>query len=189
MNVPVLIVCGGTSLLCGLVDGRSIALLAHLVEIFIKDPLRAVPWTLRGLVSSIDVCMDTFHALYNVLKVQMPRDIDAEDGLIYHVLRKSEGVSQAAQTAKAWAGKLNRSVDEMRSQGLTVELRHVASVDGCYQQTKGLADCYRKVCVIPTYNLIAGGFRIIQNPTVFSIDRSSSPQDLSGQAVCRKQRI
>ena len=120
-------------------------MLVHLVEIFIKDPLRVVPWTLSGLVSSMEMCMDTFPALYNVLKVQMPKDIDAEDGLIYDVLRKSEGVSQAAQTAKGLAGKLGRSVDEMRSRGLTLELRHVASVDGCYQQVKGLADLYRMV--------------------------------------------
>ena len=115
------------------------------MEIFIKDPLRVVPWTLRGLVSSMDVCMDTFPALCNVLKVQMPKDIDAEDGLIYDILRKSEGVSQAAHTAKGLTGKLGRSVDEMRSRALTLELRHVGSVDGCYQQVKGLADLYRKV--------------------------------------------
>jgi hypothetical protein len=124
-------------------------MLAHLVEIFIKDPLRVVPWTLRGLVSSMDVCLDSFTGLYGVLKVQMPKDIDVEDGLIYDVLRKSEGVSQGAQTTKGLVGKLGRSVDEMRSRGLTVELRHVGTVDGCYQQIKGLADCYRKVCLFP----------------------------------------
>jgi hypothetical protein len=120
-------------------------MLAHLVEIFIKDPLRVVPCTLRGLVSSIDVCMDSFSTLFNVLRVQMPQEVDPEDGLIYDVLRKSETLGQAAQSAKVLAGKLGRSVDEMKSRGLTVEMRHVNTLEGCYQEVKTLTECYRKV--------------------------------------------
>lgn len=120
-------------------------MLAHLVEIFIKDPLRVVPCTLRGLVSSIDVCMDSFSSLFNVLRVQMPQEVDPEDGLIYDVLRKSETLSQSAQSAKVLAGKLGRSVDEMKSRGLTVEMRHVNTLEGCYQEVKTSTECYRKV--------------------------------------------
>jgi hypothetical protein len=120
-------------------------MLAHLVEIFIKDPLRVVPYTLRGLVSSIDVCMDSFSSLFNVLRVQMPQNVDPEDGLIYDILRKSENLGHSAQTAKVLAGKLGRSVDEMKSRGLTVEMRHVNSLEGCYQESKSLTDYYRKV--------------------------------------------
>jgi hypothetical protein len=120
-------------------------MLAHLVEIFIKDPLRVVPHSLRGLVSSIDVCMDTFSSLYNVLRIQMPQDVEPEDGLIYDILQKSETLGQFAQTAKVLAGKLGRSVDEMKSRGLTVEMRHVTALEGCYQEVKRLTECYRKV--------------------------------------------
>src|ERR1700738_2774868 len=98
-------------------------MLAHLVEIFIKDPSRVVPYTLRGLVSSIEVCMETFSSLYNVLRVQMPQNVDPEDGLIYDVLRKTEDLAQGAQNAKVLAGKLGRGVDEMKSRGLSVEMR------------------------------------------------------------------
>jgi hypothetical protein len=130
-------------------------MLMHLVEIFIKDPLRVVPNTLRGLVSAIEVCMETFSSLHNVLRVQMPQDVDPEDGLIYDVLRKSESLGQAAQTAKVLAGKLGRGVDEMKSRGLTIELRHVNSLDGCYQEAKSLSDCYRKV-LLPDSGLTTG---------------------------------
>jgi hypothetical protein len=124
---------------------RSLAMLVHLVEIFIKDPLRVVPQTLRGLVSSMDVCFETFSSLFNVLRVQMPQDVSPEDGLLYDVLRKAEALGQSAQMAKVLNGKLGRGVDEMNSQGLTVELRHVHSLDGCYQELKDLSNCYRKV--------------------------------------------
>jgi dynactin 1 len=137
-------------------DSRSLAMLAHLVEIFIKDPLRVVPFTLRGLVSSIDICMDSFSALFNVLRVQMPHNIDSEDGLIYDVLRKSEGLGLAVQTAKALAGKLGRSIDEMKSRGLTIEIRHVTALEGCYQEVKNLAEFYR--LVFPLYSGTDSGY-------------------------------
>ena len=127
------------------VDGRSLAMLVHLVEIFIKDPLRVVPHTLRGLVSSIDVCLDSFSALYNVLRVQMPQDVDPEDGLIYDVLRKTETLSHSAQSAKVLAGKLGRSIDEMKSRGLTVEMKHANALERCYQELRTMTECYRKV--------------------------------------------
>jgi hypothetical protein len=120
-------------------------MLKHLVEIFIKDPLRVVPFTLRGLVSGIDVCLETFSALGTVLRVQMPQDISPEDGLIYDILRKSETLSQSAQTAKVVNAKLTRSIDDLRSRGLTIELRHVHSLDNGFQELKTFTDCYRKV--------------------------------------------
>ena len=101
-----------------------------------KDPLRVVPQTLRGLVSTIEVCMETFSSLYNVLRVQMPQSVEPEDGLVYDMLRKSEELGQTAQTAKVLAGKLGRGVDEMKSRGLTVELRHVHGLDGCYREVE-----------------------------------------------------
>lgn len=119
-------------------------MLAHLVEIFIKDPIRVVPYTLRGLVSAIDVSMDSFSSLFNVLRVQMPQNVDPEDGLIYDVLQKSEILGQSAQRAKVLAGKLGRSVDEMKSRGLTVEMRHINALEGCFQKVKTLTECYRK---------------------------------------------
>ena len=122
-------------------------MLAHLVEIFIKDPLRVVPFTLRGYVSGIDVCLDTFSSLYHVLRVQMPQDISAEDGLIYDLQQKVDALAQAAQSAKVLNGKLGRGVDEMNNQGLTVELRHLLSLEKCLQQLKTCADCYRKVTI------------------------------------------
>jgi hypothetical protein len=122
-------------------------MLVHLVEIFIKDPLRVVPYTLRGLVSAIDVCMDSFSSLYHVLRVQMPQNVDPEDGLIYDVLRKSETLVQSSQSAKVVVGKLGRSVDDMKSRGLTVEMRHVNSLEGCYEEVKTLIECYRKVFI------------------------------------------
>jgi hypothetical protein len=128
-----------------MINLRSLAMLSHLVEIFIKDPLRVVPYTLRGLVSSIDVCMDSFSSLYNVLRIQVPQNLDHEDGLIYDVLRKSEKLGQSAQTAKLMAGKVGRSVDDMMNHGLTVEIRHVNALDGCYQDIKIMTDCYRRV--------------------------------------------
>jgi hypothetical protein len=42
-------------------------------------------------------------------------------------------------------GKLGRGVDEMRSRGLSVELRHVNSFEVCRQDVKTVAECYRKV--------------------------------------------
>lgn len=126
-------------------------MLVHLVEIFIKDPLRVVPETLRGLVSSLDICMETFSSLHNVLRVQMPQNVDPEDGLIYNLLHKSENLAQAAGTAKVLAGKLGRSVDEMKSRGLTVELRHVHALDGCLQDVKALTECYRRVSTTLVY--------------------------------------
>ena len=120
-------------------------MLAHLVEIFIKDPLRVVPYTLRGLVTSIDVCMDSFSSLYSVLRIQMPQNVDPEDGMIYNLLQKAEKLGQSAQTAKMLLGKLRRNVDEMKSRGLIVELRHVNSVEACFQEVKSLTECYRKV--------------------------------------------
>lgn len=122
-------------------------MLAHLVEIFIKDPLRVVPFTLRGYVSGIDACLDTFSSLYHVLRVQMPQDISPEDGLIYDLQQKGDTLAQAAQSAKVLNGKLGRGVDEMKNQGLTVELRHVLSLEKCLQQLKTYADCYRKVTI------------------------------------------
>ena len=122
-------------------------MLAHLVEIFVKDPLRIVPFTLRGIVSGIEVCMDTFSALYTILKLQMPQNISAEDGLVYDVLKKGETLGQSAQTAKLLSVKLGRSVDEMKSRGLTVEPRHVHNLDGCYQEIKAWTQCYRIVQV------------------------------------------
>jgi hypothetical protein len=123
-------------------------MLNHLVEIFIKDPLRVVPFTLRGLVSAIDVGLETFSSLGTVLRLQMPQDISPEDGLIYDLLRKSETLSQSAQTAKVLNGKLTRGVDDLKSQGLTIELRHVHSLDNCFQELKTFTDCYRKVVTI-----------------------------------------
>jgi hypothetical protein len=120
-------------------------MLAHLVEIFIKDPLRVVPFTLRGLTSTIETSLESFPSLYNVLRVQMPQNVEPEDGLIYDVLRKSENLAQAAQFAKVLVGKLGRGVDEMKSHGLSVELRHVQNFEGCYQEVKTLTECYRKV--------------------------------------------
>ena len=126
-------------------DVRSLAMLMHLVEIFIKDPLRVVPYTLRGLVGSIDVSLDSFSALYNVLRVQMPQDVGPEDGLIYDVLRKTETLSHSAQSAKVMATKLGRSIDEMKSRGLTVEMKHVNALEGCYQELRIMTGSYRKV--------------------------------------------
>ena len=120
-------------------------MLVHLVEIFIKDPLRVVPQTLRGLVSSIDVCLDSFSALYNVLRVQMPKDMDPEDGLIYDVLRKTETLGQSALNAKVLAGKLGRNIDEMKNRGLTVEMKHVNALERCFQEVRTMTECYRKV--------------------------------------------
>jgi hypothetical protein len=120
-------------------------MLAHLVEIFIKDPLRVVPFTLRGLTSTIETSLESFPSLSNVLRVQMPQNVEPEDGLIYEVLRKSENLAQAAQFAKVLVGKLGRGVDEMKSHGLSVELRHVQNFEGCYQEVKILTECYRKV--------------------------------------------
>jgi hypothetical protein len=123
----------------------SLAMLAHLVEIFIKDPVRVVPFTLRGVVSGIEVCLDSVPALGTVLRVQMPQEVEVEDGLIYDVLTKSEGLTQAAMSVKVLVGKLGRGVDEMRSRGLSVELRHVNSFEVCRQDVKTVAECYRKV--------------------------------------------
>ena len=123
----------------------SLAMLAHLVEIFIKDPVRVVPFTLRGIVSGIEVSLDSVPALGGVLRVQMPQEVDVEDGLIYDVLRKSEGLTQAAMSVKVLVGKLGRGVDEMRSRGLSVELRHVNSFEVCRQDVKAVTECYRKV--------------------------------------------
>ena len=123
-------------------------MLAHLVEIFIKDPLRVVPHTLRGLVSALETSMESFSSLHSILRVQMPQNVDPEDGLVYDVVRKSENLGQIAQTAKVLAGKLGRSVDEMKSRGLTVEPRHVHALDGCLQDVKSLTECYRKVITI-----------------------------------------
>jgi hypothetical protein len=154
-------------------------MLAHLVEIFIKDPLRVVPYTLRGLVSSIDVCMDSFSSLFNVLRVQMPQNVDPEDGLIYDVLRKSENLGHSAQTAKVLAGKLGRSVDEMKSRGLTVEMRHVNSLEGCYQESKGLTDYYRKATKQSNILLTVAYFRTLESSAVFCCYRSSDIAVLS----------
>jgi hypothetical protein len=148
MNVRAQKVFMGILVFC-MINLRSLAMLSHLVEIFIKDPLRVVPYTLRGLVSSIDVSMDSFSSLYNVLRVQMPQSVDPEDGLIYDVLRRSENLSQSAQTAKLLAGKVGRSVDDMMNHGLTVEIRHVNALDGCYQDVKAMTDCYRRV-ILPS---------------------------------------
>ena len=123
----------------------SLAMLHHLVEIFIKDPVRVVPFILRGVVSGMEVCLETVPALGAVLRVQMPRDVDVEDGLIYDVLRKSEGLTQAAVSAKVLVGKLGRGVDEMRSRGLSLEARHVNSFEVCRQDVKAVTECYRKV--------------------------------------------
>jgi|SRR5579862_3845965 len=120
-------------------------MLAHLVEIFIKDPLRVLPFTLRGMVSAIDTCLESFSSLYMVLRVQMPQDIRPEDGLIYDLQEKAETLAQVAQTARVLNGKLGRSVDDMKSQGLTIELRHVHTMENCHQELKTYTNCYRKV--------------------------------------------
>lgn len=75
----------------------------------------------------------------------MPQNVDQEDGLMYDVLRKSENLGQSAQTAKLLAGKVGRGVDDMMNHGLTVEIRHVNALDGCYQDIKAMTDCYRNV--------------------------------------------
>lgn len=160
-------------------------MLTHLVEIFIKDPLRVVPYTLHGLVSSIDVCMDSFSSLFNVLRVQMPENVDPEDGLIYDVLRKSENLGQSAQTAKVLAGKLGRSVDEMKSRGLTVEIRHVNSLEGCFQESKALTECYRKVTEQSNLILTIAYFGAFESTTVFCCYRSSNIAILSSQCSQR----
>jgi hypothetical protein len=146
----------GRSFEC-LAHGRSLAMLAHLVEIFIKDPLRVVPFTLRGLASTIEISLESFSSLYNVLRVQMPQNIDPEDGLIHDILRKSENLAQAAQFAKVLVGKLGRGVDEMKSHGLSVEMRHVHGFEACYQEVKILTECYRKVAQL-FLKLIKGHF-------------------------------
>jgi hypothetical protein len=145
-------------------------MLAHLVEIFIKDSSRVVPFTLRGLVNSIEVCMETFSSLYTVLRVQMPQNVDPEDGLIYDVLKKSEELAQGAQSARVLAGKLGRGVDEMKSRGLSVEIRHINGFERCYREVKTLTDCYRKVVLcdqvnnrsLPNYQK----FRYIPRPSI-----------------------
>lgn len=153
-------------------------MLTHLVEIFIKDPLRVVPFTLRGLVSSIDICMDTFLSLYNVLCVQMPQDVSPEDGLIYDVLRKTEAIGQAAQGAKAVTAKLGRSVDEMRNRGLTIEIRHVNALEGCYQEVKSITDVFRKV--YPSMvEVTLGHFGTFENTFIFRFNRSTNASGLS----------
>jgi hypothetical protein len=120
-------------------------MLSHLVEIFVKDPLRIVPYTLKGLVSGIEVCLDTFSALYVALRREMPQNITAEDGLVYDVLKKSETLGQSAQVIKLLSTKLGRSVEEIKNRGLTVELRHVHNLEACYQDVKSWTECYRYV--------------------------------------------
>jgi hypothetical protein len=120
-------------------------MLAHLVEIFIRDPLRVVPFTLRGIVNAIDTCLETFSSLYSVLRTQMPQDICPEDGLIYDIQQKADALSHAAQSAKVLNGKLSRGVEEMKSQGLAVEPRHAQAMENCLQDVKSCSDCYRKV--------------------------------------------
>lgn len=170
------------------VDGRSLAMLVHLVEIFIKDPLRVVPHTLRGLVSSIDVCLDSFSALYNVLRVQMPQDVDPEDGLIYDVRRKTETLSQSAQNAKVLAGKLGRSLDEMKSRGLTVEMKHANALERCYQEVRTMTECYRKVrfSVDP---LIIGDFGTVQSASLLCCNRSSDIAVMPRHHIQRIHRL
>jgi hypothetical protein len=172
MKEPVPKTSMGNSL-CSSSDSRSLAMLTHLVEIFIKDPLRIVPYTLRGLVSSIEVCMDTFSALYTILQMQMPRDVTAEDGLIHDVLRKGGTLGQSAQTAKLLTSKLGRSVDEMKSRGLTVELRHVHNLERCYQEIKTLTECYRHVRCSEFRWLTKGHLRTVESTFLFSFNRSS----------------
>lgn len=126
----------------------SLAMLSHLVEIFIKDPVRVVPFMLRGVVSVIEVGLETVPVLGAVLRVQMPQEVDMEDGLIYDVLKKSEGLTQTAMQAKVLVGKLGRGVDEMRSRGLSVEMRHVNSFEVCRQDVKAVTECYRRVVIM-----------------------------------------
>ena len=75
----------------------------------------------------------------------MPQELSPEDGFIYDIHHQTESLAQAAQNAKVLNGKFGRGVDEMKSQGLTIELRHVHTLENCHQELKSLADCYRKV--------------------------------------------
>jgi len=154
----------------------SLAMLTHLTEIFIKDPLRVLPFTLRGLVSGVEICMDSYSTLSDILKKQMPPDVSPEDGLLYDLLKRTETLQQSAQTAKALTGKLGRSVDEMKSRGLSVEIRHVHSFEGCFQEVKMLTECYRRVCV---------SLSSTDKRSYRSFQKCSCSQPASTHKVCR----
>ena len=67
----------------------------------------------------------------------------------------------------------------MKSRGLTVEMRHVNSLEGCYQESKALTECYRKVMERRTLLLTIAYFGAFESTTVFCCYRSSDIEVLA----------